>query len=160
MSHTFNEMFRYTWVIFHDVRYTWVIQLLKTCKLDNTAQCNSFQKQQGLQCVVFTILRNGKSILFGVSVSRYVIHLSCIIGLESTSRQTTFFHLKREDSTNVCRFKYTYKCSNHGLKVVNRHIDYIIHMVIVFIWNDFVQVLACINNYGRAIVVLMFHGHR
>jgi hypothetical protein len=44
---------------------------------------------------------------------------------ENTSRPITFLHLKREvDLTDVGRFIYTYKCTNHGSKALNRHIDY------------------------------------
>ena len=53
----------------------------------------------------------------------YVVHPG--IGMVNTSGRITFLHLKREaDSTDVCRFNYTYKCTNHGSKAVNRHIDY------------------------------------
>ena len=92
---------------------------------------------------------------------RYESSRSCRIGMENTSLRITFLHLKREaDSTDICRFTYTYKCSNHGSKAVNRHIDYTHVHFYKFYSSETIFTSFNSKNFTRPIGLLVFHDHQ
>ena len=101
--------------------------------------------------------------LHTVLVSRYESRFSCRISMENTSRLIKFLNLKSEsDSTDVCRFKYTYKCTNHGSKQAHR-LDtwsfFFLYINCIHLKSFSSKHFFCLKNFTRPIRLLMFHDH-